>query len=74
MVTIAATAPDASVHFSDVVDGWFDTDQAAMPRDSVYPSGGSVKEIEKANLKEMTDSQDAATAAALNHLGLSPAR
>jgi PDZ domain-containing protein len=74
LVTIAATSPDASVHFPDVVRAWFRTSQAAMPRDSVYPSGGSVKEIEKANLKEMTDSQQAATAAALGHLGLSPSQ
>ncbi|CAG6397568.1 hypothetical protein NMG29_08845 [Streptomyces cocklensis] len=72
MVTIAATSPDASVHFTDVAKAWFNSKEAVMPRDSVYPSGGSVKEIEKANLKEMTDSQDAATTAALTHLGLSP--
>lgn len=74
MVTIQATSPDASVHFADVVEAWFDDDRAAMPRDSVYPGGGSVKEIEKANLKEMTDSQEAASSAALKHLGLSPAQ
>lgn len=72
MVTIAATAPDTPVHFIDVARAWFDTGEAAMPRDSVYPSGGSVKEIDKANLKQMTDSQEAATAAALGHLRLSP--
>lgn len=72
MVTIQATSPDASVHFTDVLKAWFKKDQAAMPRDSVYPTGGSVKDIEKANAKEMTDSQEAATTAALKHLGLSP--
>jgi PDZ domain-containing protein len=74
MVTIQATSPDASVHLTDVLDAWFKKDQAAMPRDAVYPTGGSVKEIEKANQKEMTDSQDAATSAALKHLGLSPSK
>ncbi|MFJ4406546.1 S16 family serine protease [Streptomyces sp. NPDC088910] len=74
MVTIQATSPDASVHVTDVLKAWFKKDQAAMPRDSVYPTGGSVKEIEKANRKEMTDSQDAATTAALKHLGLSPSK
>src|ERR1700744_3496966 len=34
MVTVAATAPDASVHFSDVAKAWFKSDEAAMPRDS----------------------------------------
>ncbi|WP_433889645.1 S16 family serine protease [Streptomyces sp. CA-111067] len=74
MVTIAATQPNASVHLSDVWHAWFAKDQAAMPRDSVYPSGGSVKDIEKANQKEMTQSQDAATTAALHHLGLAPSK
>src|SRR4051794_5511819 len=74
MVTIQATSPDAPVHFIDVAKAWFNSKKAAMPRDSVYPSGGSVKAIEKANLKEMTDSQEAATTAALGHLGLSPSK
>ncbi|MDX6313434.1 MAG: Lon-like protease [Streptomyces sp.] len=71
MTTIAATQPDASVHFSDIVKAWFAKDEAAMPRDAVYPTGGTVKEIEKHNQAQMTQSQDAATAAALDHLGLS---
>lgn len=74
LVTIEATAPNASVHLSDVWHAWFATNQAAMPRDAVYPSGGSVKEIEKVNQKEMTDSQAAATTAALHEMGLSPAK
>lgn len=74
MVTIAATSPDTPVHFLDVAKAWFRSSQAAMPRDAVYPGGGSVKEIEKTNLKEMTDSQTAATTAALSRLGLSPSK
>lgn len=74
MTTIAATQPDAAVHLPDVLKAWFATDQAAMPRAAVYPSGGSVKEIEKHNQQEMTDSQNAATGAALKHLGLSPSK
>jgi PDZ domain-containing protein len=74
MVTVAATAPNATVHFSDVAKAWFDTGRAAMPRDSVYPDGGSVAQIEKADEKEMTDSQQAATSAALKQLGLSPSK
>jgi PDZ domain-containing protein len=74
MVTISATEPSAAVHFTDVAKAWFKKDQAAMPRDSVYPTGGSVQEIEKANAKEMTDSQNDATSAALKQLGLSPSQ
>ncbi|WP_037907106.1 S16 family serine protease [Actinacidiphila yeochonensis] len=71
MVTIAATAPNTTVRFSDVARAWFADDRAAMPRDSVYPTGGSVTAINKANEKEMVQSQQDATAAALKHLGLS---
>jgi PDZ domain-containing protein len=74
LVTIAATAPNASVHFTDVARAWFADDQAAMPRDSVYPGGGSVKQINQENQRQMVQSQQDATAAALNHLGLSPSK
>ncbi|WP_428954388.1 S16 family serine protease [Streptomyces sp. cg35] len=68
-VTIVATGPDATVHLGDVIDGWFAEDRAIMPRDSVYPSRGSTKEIEQHNADEMKGSQDAATEAALSYLG-----
>lgn len=71
MTTIEATGPDQNVSLSDVIDAWFATDQAVMPRDSVYPSGNSVKEIEQHNADQMKQSQDAATQAALDYLDLS---
>ncbi|MEU6521659.1 S16 family serine protease [Streptomyces sp. NPDC046924] len=70
MTTIEATSPDTRVDLPDVIDGWFGTDQAVMPRDSVYPSGGDVKEIERYNEKQMKQSQDEATRAALGYLDL----
>lgn len=69
MTTILATSPDATVKLGDVLDGWFRTDRAVMPRDSVYPTGGDVKEIEQHNLADMRESQDSATGAALSYLG-----
>ncbi len=71
MTTIEATGPDARVSLGDVVGNWFRTDRAVMPRDSVYPSGGDVKEIEQHNTEQMRQSQDAAAQAALKYLGLS---
>ena len=68
MTTIEATGPDARVSLGDVVSGWFATDRAVMPRDSVYPTGNSVKEIEQHNADEMKQSQVAATEAALAYL------
>jgi PDZ domain-containing protein len=69
MTTIEATGPDARVDLGDVLDGWFRTDQAVMPRDAVYPSGETVEEIEEYNAAEMKESQVTATTAALTYLG-----
>lgn len=71
MTTIEATGPDADVSLGQVADGWFREDRAVLPRDSVYPSGNSVKEIEQHNAEQMRQSQDAATRAALKYLDLS---
>ncbi|MEU6528510.1 S16 family serine protease [Streptomyces sp. NPDC046928] len=70
MTTIEATSPDTTVRLGDVIDAWFRTDQAVMPRDSVYPSGQSTREIEQFNTRQMKESQDDATEAALNYLDL----
>ncbi|WP_156726684.1 S16 family serine protease [Streptomyces apocyni] len=69
MTTILATGPDARIDFGDVLDGWFRTDRAVMPRDAVYPSGDTTKEIQQHNISEMRKSQDAAVTAALGYLG-----
>ncbi|MEU2383115.1 S16 family serine protease [Streptomyces sp. NPDC012461] len=69
MTTIEATSPDTRVTLPDVIDSWFSTDRAVMPRDAVYPSGDTVKEIERYNRRQMEESQDEATRAALGYLG-----
>ncbi|GAA0486675.1 S16 family serine protease [Streptomyces sp. NPDC046215] len=72
MTTIVATGPHVSVSLADVVSGWFRTDRAVMPRDSVYPVGDSDKEVSEHNLAEMKASQGDATQAALRYLRKSP--
>ncbi|MTE19235.1 hypothetical protein F0L17_08865 [Streptomyces sp. TRM43335] len=69
--TIAATAPETTVRLADVVSGWFDTDRAVLPRDSVYPVGDDPAEIEEHTSAQMRESQDVAVTAALGELGLS---
>jgi PDZ domain-containing protein len=71
MTTIEATNPDTHVSLGDVLSAWFATDRAVMPRDSVYPSGQSTRQIEQHNQAQMKQSQDAAAAAALDYLHLS---
>ncbi|MFF8843211.1 S16 family serine protease [Streptomyces sp. NPDC015127] len=74
MTTIVASGPSAEVDLGDVVDGWFRTDRAVLPRDAVYPAGKSDKEIERHNVRDMEQSQDVATRAALGYLGEDPAK
>ena len=72
MTTIVATGPTADVGIGDVIDSWFRTDRAVMPRDAVYPTGGSEKEIEQHNLQDMEESQNVAVDAALKFLDKAP--
>lgn len=72
MTTILATGPSEDIDLGEVADAWFRTDRAVLPRESVYPSGKSDKEIEERNLGQMKESQDAATLAALGYLKLDP--
>jgi Lon-like protease len=74
MVTIQATGPSTDVHLGHVIDGWFRTDRAVMPREAVYPSGGSETEIERHNLEEMKGSQASAIRAAQHYVGAGAAK
>ncbi|WP_336053772.1 S16 family serine protease [Streptomyces sp. CA2R101] len=71
MTSIVATGPDASVHLPDIIEGWFRTDEAVMPREAVYPVGNNTEEIAEHNARQMEQSQDTATSAALGQLGRS---
>lgn len=72
VTVVSITPPDASVKLPELVGAWFDEHRAVVPREAVYPSGQSTEQIAQHNVREMTDSQGAAEAAALKHLGLSP--
>lgn len=72
MTTIAATSPDATVRLDDVVRGWFATDRAVLPKDSVYPVGDTPEEIREHTSEQMEKSQHEAVTAALRELNMSP--
>ncbi|MFF2351586.1 S16 family serine protease [Kitasatospora sp. NPDC058115] len=73
MVTISATNPGERNTFWRSLQAWFDEDEAVRPTETVYPQGDPAK-AEEVTAQQMTESQDAATAAALSYLGLSPAQ
>ncbi|MCB5181791.1 S16 family serine protease [Streptomyces antimicrobicus] len=68
MTTIVATGPSEETSLAELARMWFRTDRAVMPREAVYPSGGTDKEIEQHNLDAMAKSQTSATEAALGYL------
>ncbi|MEU8774093.1 S16 family serine protease [Streptomyces sp. NPDC048606] len=72
MTTIQATGPSSTVRLPQLLDHWFDGSRAVMPKEAVYPSGGSDREIEEHNLEEMTRSQSDAAEAALGYLRKDP--
>lgn len=72
MTTIQATGPSSTMKLHELVRHWFRTDQAVLPREAVYSSGGTDEEIEKHNLEEMAESQSAAADAALGYLRKDP--
>ncbi|QNP63534.1 S16 family serine protease [Streptomyces genisteinicus] len=74
MTTIVASGPSVDVGLGEVVDGWFRTDRAVLPRDAVYPPGKSDREVERHNTQDMEESQDDATRAALGYLDEDPAK
>ncbi len=51
------------------VQGWFDDETIVLPEESVYPPDRTVEETRKANREAFLTSEEAATSAALTHLG-----
>jgi PDZ domain-containing protein len=51
------------------VRGWFDDEVSVVPEESVYPPDRSEEETRKANREAFLTSEEAATSAALGHLG-----
>ncbi|WP_031070259.1 S16 family serine protease [Streptomyces sp. NRRL WC-3742] len=73
MVTISATNPGERTTFWRALQAWFDPKEAVRPTETVYPQGDPAK-AEEVTAQQMADSQDSATAAALDYLHLSPAQ
>jgi PDZ domain-containing protein len=72
LTTIHANGRDDTIRLGSLLRSWWETDAAVVPRKAVYPDGKSTKEVVETNLKDMRESQDDATIAALTYLGKSP--
>ncbi|MGN6090524.1 MAG: YlbL family protein [Actinomycetales bacterium] len=71
LVTVYVSGgPGQRVSLLAALHGWLDSSTAVVPQDEVYPPSSTQSEVERQNTQEMTSSQEAATVAALQHLGI----
>ncbi|MEZ0076704.1 PDZ domain-containing protein [Planotetraspora sp. GP83] len=69
LVTVAYQGgPDNRLDLLTALRGWVDPTVAVVPEEAIFPKTSTLKEVEEQNTQEMTDSQQSATAAALNAL------
>lgn len=69
LTTIYVTSPSSPIFGADVLLSWFKGEAIVMPREVLYPPNKSSQEIKAANTKDMVNSQESATVAALTYLG-----
>lgn len=69
LTTIYVTSPSSPLFGADVLQSWARGEAIVMPRDVLYPPNKSSREINASNTKEMVDSQQSASIAALTYLG-----
>ncbi|GAA0362183.1 PDZ domain-containing protein [Actinoallomurus spadix] len=68
-VTVAYQGgPGNRIDLFTALRGWLDPDVAIVPEETIFPKNVSTKKVEQENTQEMSDSQESATAAAMNEL------
>ena len=68
-VTISG-GPGAKLSLFSALQAWFDRSLSVVPQDDLFPPGQSLQSSEQENAAEMADSQQTATVAALESLGI----
>lgn len=68
LTTVLVTSPGSPTFGVDVLRSWLVAGEVVVPRNFIYPPDQGSKEIDKANLAEMENSQQSAAAAALTYL------
>jgi PDZ domain-containing protein len=53
----------------DVVKGWFDSDRAVVPKETVIPPGESQQQVDQQNTDDFKQSQSSAITSALRYEG-----
>lgn len=70
LTTVSVLGGPRPVTLPTVLRAWLDPDEAAVPVEAVFPPGQTAQQADEETRQEMTDSQTAATAAALQELGI----
>lgn len=72
MVTVGVSSQDYQMPLGTALIGWLSSDQAIVPKETIYPPGTTQQQSDQQNAVAFTDSQDSAITAALNALGIKP--
>ncbi len=70
LTTVSVLGGPRPVTLPTVLRAWLDPDEAAVPVEAVFPPGQTAQQADQETRQEMSDSQTAATAAALQELGI----
>ena len=72
MVTVGVSEESYQMPLGEAIAGWLSSDQAIVPKETIYPAGQTQQQSDAQNTQEMTDSQDSAITAALGALNIKP--
>jgi PDZ domain-containing protein len=72
MVTVGVSSQDYQMPLGTALVGWLRSDEAIVPKETIYPPGLTQQQADTQNAVEFTDSQNAAITAALGTLGIKP--
>ena len=72
MVTVGVSEESYDMPLGEAIAGWLNSDEAIVPKETIYPPGQTQQQSDAENTQEMTDSQDSAVTAALGALNIKP--
>ena len=72
MVTVGVSEENYNMPLGEAIAGWLSSDEAIVPKATIYPAGQTQQQSDAENTQEMTDSQDSAITAALAALDIKP--
>lgn len=70
MVTVGVSNQDYQMPLGTALAGWLNTDQAIVPKETIYPPNTTQQQSDQQNAVEFSDSQNSAITAALSSLGV----